>query len=179
MRKVRVLFVCMDNAARSQMAEALLRASDDRSCEAFSAGIVPAASLDPLAVAVMKERGLEMNAQRPKTWQEFRDKRIDCLVTLCRRAERHCPALPGLGTRLSWPFEDPARFTGSVEERMAAYRVVRDGIERFIVGWLQTTAMAEHRVPLTGETNGLEASDPSGEKEEALAGRQNAFGRRR
>ena len=140
MGKVRVLFICMYNSTRSQMAEAFLRAYGDDSCEAFSAGILPAASLDPLAVAVMQERGLEMSVLRPKGWQEFRSRRFDYLITLCRRAERHCPTFPGMGTHLSWPFEDPVKLEGSADERMARYREVRDEIERFICGWLQTTA---------------------------------------
>jgi arsenate reductase len=129
----------MDNAVRSPMAEAFLRAHGDDSYEAFSAGIVPAASLDPLTVAVMKERGLEMSAQRPRSWQAFRGGlRLDYLITLCRRAEQHCPVFPGMGTHLSWPFEDPAVFRGSKDERLAKYREVRDAIETFIRYWVST-----------------------------------------
>lgn len=135
-QRTRVLFVCMDNAARSQMAEAFLRVYGGDRFEARSAGLKPQ-PIEPLTIAVMKELGFDMHCHRSKGLKELpRRLRFDCLVTVCSHAERRCPQLPGIGERLSWPFEDPARLTGSEEERLAEFRRVRDGIERFIRGWL-------------------------------------------
>jgi len=140
MGKLNVLFVCVDNAARSQMAEAFLRAHASDSHEAFSAGLRPASQLDPLAVAVMQERGLDLSGHRAKRWQELRDgRRFDYLITVCRRAERQCPTFAGMGKHLAWPFEDPAAFKGSAEERLARYRQLRDAIEAFVRVWLRSS----------------------------------------
>lgn len=136
MRKTRVLFLCVGNTARSQMAEAFLRAYGGDGFEAHSAGIRPQ-EIDPLAITVMQELGLDLRDHHTKHVKELGGRlQFDYLITVCNRAERMCPRFPGMGKRLSWPYEDPATFEGTEEERLAKYRRLRDGIERFIRAWL-------------------------------------------
>lgn len=133
----KVLFLSSANSARSQMAEGFLRALAGDAFEAFSAGSVPR-DVDPLAVAVMSERGIDIGDQRPRGLQEFMGKaQFDYLITVCDRAEKDCPMFPGKGTREYWPLEDPAKVEGSRKERVARFREARDYIEtrvrRFLV----------------------------------------------
>jgi arsenate reductase len=137
----------MNNAARSQTAEAFLRAYGGDRFEARSVGLKPQ-QIEPLTIAVMEELGFDMHRHRSKGLKELpRPLHFDYLVTVCNRAERTCPLLPGIGERLSWPFEDPANFTGSEEERLAEFRRIRDGIELFIRGWLGEHAAQLGRPP--------------------------------
>jgi arsenate reductase len=133
----KVLFLSSANSARSQMAEAFLRALAGEAFEAFSAGTVPR-DVDPLAVAVMAERGIDIAEQRPKGLQEFMGKaQFEFLITVCDRAEKECPLFPGPGAREFWPLEDPGRVEGNAEERLVQFREARDSIEarvrRFLV----------------------------------------------
>ena len=132
----KVLFLSSANSARSQMAEAFLRALASDAFEAYSAGSVPR-DLDPLARAVMAERGSDIGAQRPKGLKEYMGAtQFDYLITVCERAEKDCPMFPGRGTRAYWPFADPARVAGSHDERLAAFRTARDQIETRVRRWL-------------------------------------------
>jgi arsenate reductase len=125
----KVLFLSSANSARSQMAEAFLRALAGDAFEAFSAGSVPRA-VDPMAVAVMAERGIEIADQRPKGLQEFMGKaQFDYLITVCNSAEKDCPMFPGKGAREYWPIDDPARAETTAEERLDTFREARDYIE--------------------------------------------------
>ena len=133
----KVLFLSSANSARSQMAEGFLRALAADAFEAYSAGSVPR-DLDPLAVAVMAERGIDIADQRPQGLQEFMGKaQFEFLITVCDRAEKDSPMFPGKGTRQHWPLEDPARVEGSRKQRLAKFREARDHIEarvrRFLV----------------------------------------------
>ena len=137
MEKKKVLFLCTGNSARSQMAEAFLRALAGDAFEPYSAGSVPR-DLDPLAVAVMAERGIDIGEQQPKGFQEYiGTAQFDYLITVCDRAEKDCPMFPGKGTREYWPVADPSRAEGSREELLAGFREARDYIEarvrRFLV----------------------------------------------
>jgi arsenate reductase (thioredoxin) len=135
--------MCTHNSARSQMAEAFLRELAGDRFEAYSAGLEPTA-VDPLAVEAMRERGIDISAQRAKGLHEFLGKlHFGFLVTVCDRAERECPTFPGMGTRLYWSFEDPAQTIGDHEERLAAFRKVRDEIEMRLRGWLAATPAKE------------------------------------
>ena len=133
----KVLFLSSANSARSQMAEGFLRALAEDAFEAYSAGSVPR-DLDPLAVAVMAERGIDLGDQRPQGLQEFMGRaQFDFLITVCDRAEKDCPLFPGRGTREFWPLEDPGRVEGNAAARLAKFREARDHIEarvrRFLV----------------------------------------------
>ncbi len=132
----KVLFLSSANSARSQMAEAFLRALASEAFEAHSAGSAPR-GLDPLAVEVMAERGIDLGAQRPKGLQEYLGTaQFDYLITVCEKAEKDCPMFPGKGTREYWPLADPARAEGSEEARLAAFREARDYIEGRVRRWL-------------------------------------------
>ena len=140
-QKKKVLFLCTHNSARSQMAEGLLRAMHGEEYEAYSAGVV-ATSVDPRAVLVMKEMGIDISGQRSKTSSEFGDTIFDLAVTVCDRARQACPIC---STRLELPsslpkarevihrsFEDPAAALGTEEEQLLAFRRVRDEIADWI-----------------------------------------------
>lgn len=137
MQKKRVLFVCVHNAARSQMAEALLAHHAGDRFEAFSAGLEPG-ELNPLAVQVLRERGIDIVGKKPTAVFDYIKKGIlfSHVITVCDEssAER-CPVFPGVTKRLHWSFQDPASFTGSIEERLAKTRVVCDLIEQRILAW--------------------------------------------
>jgi arsenate reductase len=132
----RVLFLSTTNGARSQMAEAFLRALGGDAFEAFSAGSVPE-DLHPLAVDVMSERGIDISEQRPKGLQEYMGTaQFEYLITVCDRDEKDCPMFPGKGTREYWPLSDPARVEGDSDERLEEFREARDHIETRVRRWL-------------------------------------------
>ena len=137
MQKTRVLFLCTGNTARSQMAQAFLRKYGDNRFEAYSAGLEPDV-INLYVYQVMEEVGLDLAGQRSKSISEYMGKvHFGYLITVCANAEEKCPAVfPGMGQRLHWPFEDPAAFEGSDEEKKAKFREVRDQIEQRIKDWL-------------------------------------------
>src|SRR5512137_385411 len=119
MEKIKILFVCVHNAARSQMAEAFLTALDGERFEAHSAGLEPGV-LNPLAVEVMREAGIDISRHETKSVLDFfkQGKLYRYVITVCdETAAESCPIFPGITTRLHWSFADPAMFTGSWEER--------------------------------------------------------------
>lgn len=120
-----VLFLCVANAARSQMAEGFARALAPEGVEVGSAGSHPTA-LDPFAVRAMAELGIDVRSQRSKPIAAIDPARFDTVVTLC--AEEVCPAFAGDLRRLHWPLEDPAAAQGDEAMRLAAFRRVRDSI---------------------------------------------------
>ena len=123
-----ILFLCVANSARSQMAEGLARnLMPDRTV--FSAGSAPT-KLNPHAVTVMREIGIDIAAQRSKPVDEIPSERIASVVTLC--AEEVCPVFPGNVRRIHWPIEDPAATTGPEHEVLDAFRKARDEIQRRI-----------------------------------------------
>ncbi|MBB4820675.1 protein-tyrosine-phosphatase [Pseudomonas alcaligenes] len=105
--KTRVLFVCTANAARSQLAEALLRHTDSEHFEAFSAGTQPA-GVDPRTLAALEHLGVSTEGLHSKSIDEFSGERFDYVITLCDKSAQECQALPGAGEVLAWNFEDPA-----------------------------------------------------------------------
>jgi arsenate reductase (thioredoxin) len=119
----RVLFLCSHNSARSQMAEGFLRAAAGDLLEVQSAG-TRATRVHPLAIAAMREAGIDISGQRSKSVDEVGEG-WDVVVTVC---DAHCPVPPRSGMKLSWRFPDPSAATGTDEERLAAFRKVRDGI---------------------------------------------------
>ena len=137
MDKKRVLLLCTGNSARSQMAEALLRRLGGDRFEVYSAGLELKGGVNPFAIRAMAELGDDLTAHYVKHLDEFAGKiEFDYLITVCGHAEETCPFFPGMGQRLHWPFEDPAAFAGSDEERMEKFREVRDQIRARIVSWL-------------------------------------------
>ena len=128
----RVLFICTGNSARSQMAEALLRQLGSDNFEVYSAGIKPKSEVNPYALEVLRERGISTKGLHPKLVNEFVNKEIDFVVTVCDRAKQSCPHFPGAKHIEHWSLEDPAEVQGSNEEILEAFRETRDEIERRI-----------------------------------------------
>ena len=128
----RVLFICTGNSARSQMAEALLRQLGGNDFEVFSAGIKPKSEVNPYALEVLRERGVSTEGLHPKLVNEFVNKEIDFVVTVCDRAKQSCPHFPGAKHIEHWSLEDPTEVQGSHEEILKAFRETRDEIERRI-----------------------------------------------
>ena len=125
--KRRVLFLCTHNSARSQMAEGLLRALGGERFEAYSAG-TEQTHVRPLAIAAMAELGIDISGQESKTLDRYLGEPFDAVVTVCDQAAEACPVFPGARSRLHWSFPDPSTATGTMEEQLAAYRLVRDDI---------------------------------------------------
>jgi len=123
----RVLFLCVHNSARSQMAEGLLRAWGSDSYEVASAGSV-ATEVRPLAIRAMAEIGIDISEQWSKTSDAFAGQTFDYAITVCDESREACPYFPGATTQLHWSFDDPAAATGTEEERLAVFRRVRDEI---------------------------------------------------
>jgi arsenate reductase len=137
--KIRVLFLCTGNSARSQMAEAFLRKYGGDHFEAYSAGLEPK-EIHPITRLVLAEVGIDMAGQYAKDLSQFMFRmHFGYLITVCDRAEQNCPVFPGMGVRLHWSFEDPAAATGTDEERLAVFRQVRDQIESRVITWLAET----------------------------------------
>ncbi|OGO41115.1 MAG: protein tyrosine phosphatase [Chloroflexi bacterium RBG_19FT_COMBO_56_12] len=136
MDKIRVLFLCTGNTARSQMAEAWLKFYATERFEVYSAGLEPSV-VNPLTIQVMQEAGVDMSEARSKNLTEFIGKlHFGYMITVCSNAEAKCPIFPGVGVRLHWPFDDPAAVAGTDEEKLAAFRRVRDEIEQKVKSWL-------------------------------------------
>ena len=135
--KPRVLFLCTGNSARSQMAEAFLRKYGGESFEPYSAGLEPK-GVNPLTIRVLDEVGIDISHQTSKSIDAYLGKlSFQYLVTVCDDADQNCPTgLPGINERMHWSFEDPARFEGTEEEKLAKFREVRDLIEEKVKQWL-------------------------------------------
>jgi arsenate reductase len=122
-----LLFLCVANSARSQIAEGVARSLLPPSLEIFSAGSRPT-RVRPEAVAVLGEIGVDASDQRAKPIVEIPLQRVDTVITLC--GEEECPVLPGAATRLHWGLPDPAAVGGSWDERLGAFRATRDELQR-------------------------------------------------
>ena len=127
-RPAKILFVCTGNSARSQMAEGFARSLGQGRIEAHSAGIAPT-RLNPQAVAVMQEKGIDISGQRSKLFDEGLARQMDVVITVCGNDEERCPILPPEVKRLHWPLEDPAAAKGSDLEVLARFREIRDQLE--------------------------------------------------
>lgn len=138
--KKKVLFVCIHNSARSQMAEAFLNQICGDEFEAHSAGIEPG-KLNPIVVEVMQEIGIDISGNKTKSVSEFlkSGNLFSCVITVCDEtsAER-CPIFPGVTTRLHWGFPDPSAFIGTHEEKLAKTREIRNAIKQKIENWCET-----------------------------------------
>ena len=122
--KRRVLFLCTGNSARSQMAEALLRALDGQWFEAHSAGTDPRPAIHPMALQALREIGIDGAGQRPKDVRSLLGQRFDYVITVCDRARDTCPTFPGRHESLHWSLPDPA--AAPAAEQARAFRSVRD-----------------------------------------------------
>jgi protein-tyrosine-phosphatase len=119
----RVLFLCTENSARSQMAEALLRYLSNGRIEVYSAGSHPT-QVHPLALAVLQEQGISTEGLRSKSLNEFVGQSFDVIVTVCDRVRESCPTFPADPDCIHWSFADPAAVEGSLEERHHAFEQI-------------------------------------------------------
>lgn len=125
--KIRVLFICTHNSARSQMAEGFLRHLAGDRFDVYSAG-TEATSIRPEAIFVMNEIGIDISGQTSKTLHRYLPERWDYVITVCDDANESCPVFPGTSERSHWSFPDPSQATGSEEARVSAFRDVRDQV---------------------------------------------------
>lgn len=132
-RKLKILFLCTGNSVRSQMAEGWAKHLKGGVIEPYSAGI-KAHGLNPLAVEVMKEAGVDISNQRSKHVSTLMDIPFDYVITVCSHADENCPVFPGKVKVVHSGFDDPARAEGGNEGKLAVFRRVRDEIRVFIEG---------------------------------------------
>lgn len=130
-RKKKVLFVCVHNSARSQMAEAFLNQLCPDELEARSAGLEPT-QINPLVVEVMKEVGIDLSTKKTQdVWTlAKRGELFAWVISVCDEAAEQCPVFPGVCKRVAWSFEDPSRLEGTHEEKLQMTRVIRDQIRQ-------------------------------------------------
>ncbi len=138
LKKIKILFLCTGNSCRSQMAEGWTRALKGEEIEAFSAG-VETHGLNPLAVKVMVEAGVDISRQRSKLADELEDVAFDAIITLCGHARESCPYFPGDGKIIHVGFDDPPQMARELEahgvneeEQLNCYRRVRDEIKAYV-----------------------------------------------
>jgi arsenate reductase len=138
MEKVKVLFVCVHNSARSQMAEAFVNTLAGDSIIAESAGIEPG-NLNPYVVRAMSEVGIDISSNKTKDVFEFlkAGKSYGYVITVCEReAAERCPIFPGVSKRLEWSFRDPSKLSGTEDEILNQVRIIRDEIKEKVKNWI-------------------------------------------
>ena len=129
--KKKVLFLCTNNSARSQIAEGILKALYRDKYESYSAGLQPS-KLNPYAVEVMKEIGIDISDQYPKSVEEFKEMKFDIVVTVCDNAKESCPFFPGEKI-IHKGFDDPAKTKGDIQNNLKVFREIRDQIKPWIM----------------------------------------------
>ncbi|MDD5362451.1 MAG: arsenate reductase ArsC [Ignavibacteria bacterium] len=143
MEKIKVLFVCEHNSARSQMAEAFLNTLAGEKFCAESAGLTPG-TLNPLVVRALKESGIEISGKQTNDVFEFfkQGRMFSYVITVCDAAAgEKCPLFPGIAIKIHKSFDDPSKFTGTDEEKMVKVRKVRDEIKEYIEQFIKETEM--------------------------------------
>ena len=141
--KKKVLFICTHNAARSQMAEGLLRSLYGDRYEAYSAGTQPS-KIHPCAIKVMAEIGIDISTHHSKNIDVFHGMKFDYVVTVCNKAKEACPLFLGGEESLHNDFDDPSQFKGNEDEKLAVFRKTRDVIK----GWIEKTFGKEDKTTL-------------------------------
>lgn len=147
---IRVLFVCTHNSARSQIAEALLRHYGGDDFDVHSAG-TEATRVNPLAILILGELGIDWSRARSKTVDEFLEQRFDYVITVCDRARQTCPVFPGSTNSLHWGLDDPSEVEGTDEEKIAAFRRTQ----------LELSARLRPFIEVAGRAAGLQGSATS------------------
>jgi arsenate reductase len=123
-----VLILCTGNSCRSHLAEGILRKAAGDLVEVQSAGSDPSGYVHPMAIQVMKEIGIDISGHHSKHMNDFLNRNVRTVITVCGNADQACPMFPGQVNRHHWGFDDPAHATGTEQERLAAFRTVRDAI---------------------------------------------------
>jgi arsenate reductase len=132
---LKVLIICRHNSGRSQIAAAYLEKLAGGRAEVESAGLEPAAAVNPLVVEAMREEGFDLSGKKPQSvFGLFKEGRLfDHVITVCSDTESQCPIFPGITRRWHMPFPDPAAANGSREERLAQVRAIRDMIKTWLM----------------------------------------------
>jgi arsenate reductase len=137
MTKPNLIILYTGNSARSQMAEAFHKTYASDHFEIHSSGFEPK-EIDPYAIQVMEELGYDLSDQYSKNISQFLgQKHFGIVNTMCQKAEEKCPTIPVFGTRLYWLFEDTTVFEGTVEEKLAKFREIRDSLFEKLKSWLK------------------------------------------
>ena len=132
----KILVLCTGNSCRSQVAEAYLRKFANGKAEIYSAG-VETHGVNPRAIAVMKEDGIDISGHTSNNVEEYRDIDFDIVITVCDNARERCPFFPGKAKKFHHNFPDPARATGSEEEIMREFRQVRDQVKNWCANFIR------------------------------------------
>lgn len=132
----KILVLCTGNSCRSQIAEAYLRKFANGKAEIYSAG-VETHGVNPRAIAVMKEDGIDISGHTSNNVEEYRDIDFDIVITVCDNARERCPFFPGKAKKFHHNFPDPARATGSEEEIMREFREVRDQVKNWCANFIR------------------------------------------
>jgi arsenate reductase len=139
--RTRVLVLCTGNSARSQMAEGILRHDSGHRFEVWSAGTHPTA-VHPLAVEAMREIGIDIAHHASKSIEDLPVDSFDYVITVCDRANENCPVFQNVRRRIHWGFADPAEAVGSEEERLEAFRAVRDRLRQRLASFATAPLLA-------------------------------------
>ena len=139
-QKLRVLVLCTGNSCRSQIAEGYFRHYGGHRVDAFSAGLEPK-GVNPRAIQVMKEVGIDISRHSSDHLSKYIGQSFDYVITVCDNAAANCPVFPGAGSKLHWPFEDPADATGTEEQVLAVFRRIRDEIGTKVRNWLEASSL--------------------------------------
>ena len=143
---IRVLFVCTHNSARSQLAEALLTRYGGTDFEVRSAG-TEATRVNPLAIRVLAEVGIDWSGARSKVITDFLDQRFDYVITVCDRARETCPVFPGSTNTLHWGLDDPSEVEGTDEQKLAAFRRTEQEVAGRLRPFIEVALRAAGRAP--------------------------------
>lgn len=138
--KKKVLFICVHNSARSQMAEAFLKKYGEDEYKVESAGLEPG-ELNPLVVEVMAEEGIDISENETDSVFEFykQSKKYDYVITVCDESNsERCPMFPSVSKKLHWPLSDPSKFKGTKKEKIKRIRKVKDKIKKKVKNWVKS-----------------------------------------
>lgn len=140
-----VLVLCTGNSCRSHMAEGLLRAAAGPLLDVHSAGSNPSGYVHPLAINAMAEIGIDISAHSSKHMNEYLDRDVHTVITVCGNADQACPMFPGQLARHHWGFDDPAHAPGDEAAQMEVFRRVRDEIKKvfsaYAAGWKEASEL--------------------------------------
>lgn len=140
-----ILVLCTGNSCRSHMAEGILRTAAGDLLDVHSAGSNPSGYVHPLAIRAMAEIGIDISSHTSKHMNDYLERDVHTVVTVCGNADQACPMFPGQVSRHHWGFDDPAHAEGTEEEQMAVFRRVRDEIQKvfnaYAAGWQEATEL--------------------------------------
>ena len=136
-----VLILCTGNSCRSHMAEGILRAAAGDILEVHCAGSQPSGCVHPNAISALADLGIDISSHTSKSMNDFLDRDIDTVITVCGNADQACPIFPGQVHRHHWPFDDPAHATGTEDEILAEFRRVRDEIQTTFLAYAAEAKM--------------------------------------